>query len=46
MNTAIFGVVVGVALSVAGSSLIDEPIKTVSLIIAVVVAHGITKGGA
>lgn len=44
MNTAIFGVVAGLTLSVAGASITYEPIKTISLIIALVVAHCITKG--
>lgn len=42
MKSAIFGFVVGVALAMAGASVLDDPFKTIALIAAIAVAKELT----
>lgn len=44
MNSLIFGAITGIALAFSGMSINDQPIKTIGIGLALIVAHEITKG--
>jgi hypothetical protein len=43
MSTIIFGITSGIVVAAAGTSILDEPLKAIALIVVVNVAHVFTK---